>query len=103
MKMVNNERLEKEIRKNTMAERYNERTWLYHNKLMVMLQSKMDGSFETDKSMVDAYAELNDDFSYIVSMQSNMVQLSFDIAKSALEEAFNTCGFVSGSFENTNG
>jgi hypothetical protein len=97
MSMINSKRQEKEIRKNIMEERCKEKTFQYHKNLInLMIAQTNDGDATTIRKL---FGDVNDDFSKIVSLQNSMVQLSLDIAKSALEDAFSKCSFITGSIE----
>ena len=102
MKMINSERQEKEIRKNIMEERCKEKTFQYHNNLINLLSAKTNEKGSDATTIRKLFADVNDDFSKIVSLQNSMVQQSLDIAKSALEDAFSKCSFITASIERVN-
>ena len=95
MGYINNDRLDMEIRQNTIQEKIRETTWDYHTDLMKLIQNKI--SPDTKPLNNTEIQRLNEDvinnFGNIVSMQQNMIKLSFDIAKTTLQEAFDKCGF----------
>ena len=97
MSMINSKRQEKEIKINIIEERCKEKTFQYHKNLINLMIAQTDGGDAT--TIRKLYADVNEDFSRIVVMQNNMIQLSFEYAKSALEDAFSKCSFITGSLE----
>ena len=102
MSMINNKRQEKEIRMNVMGERCKEKTFQYHTNLLKLMDAKTNGDGKGGDTIRKLFADVNDDFSKIVSLQNSMIQQSLDIAKSALEDAFSKCSFITASIERGN-
>jgi len=93
MEYVNNERLDMEIKKNVIKEKCSEATWEYHNNLLELLDAKTNSDGKGGNTLDELYRNVNANFSKIVSLQSHMISLSFNIAKITLQEAFDRCGF----------
>lgn len=79
-----------DIRKREIESRLDKRTFDYHNNLKKLLADKCNDNTERMK----LFDELKEDFSYIISMNRHVVDLSFDMAKKQLTEAFKKSGLV---------
>ena len=89
----NKEMLDKDIQIHNIQDRFNEASYSYHNKLLELLDAKTNSDGKGGNTLDELYRNVNANFSKIVSLQSHMISLSFDIAKITLQEAFDRCGF----------
>ena len=94
MGMHNEEGLDKDILLHRLEDRCREETYEYHNRLLTLMDNKVNGNADINKNNHHDFDDVVKSFSSIVAIQKNMVQLSLDIAKDALQQAFDKCGFV---------
>ena len=79
-----------DIRRKQIEERQNETLFEYHNNLLKLIEAKRtDG-----KESVRLYSEVNDNLSKCISLNRSIVDISFDIAKAQLQQAFEKSGLV---------
>ena len=79
-----------DIRRKQIEERQNETLFEYHNNLLKLIEAK-----QTDgKEAVRLYSEVNDNLSKCISLNRSIVDISFDIAKAQLQQAFEKSGLV---------
>jgi hypothetical protein len=90
----NEKRLDKDIQLHRMEDRIKEETWEYHNKLLRLLDSKVNGRDKENPDIQKEYEDVISSFGSVVAIQKNIIQLSWDIAKDTLQDAFDRCGFV---------
>ena len=77
-----------------MEERIREETWEYHNQLLRLLDAKVNGRGKDKTDIHKEYDDVIESFGSVVAIQKNIITLSWDIAKEALQDAFDRCGFV---------
>ena len=90
----NDGKLKKDIQLNRMEDRIKEETWNYHDKLLRLLDSKVNGRGKAAGDIQLEYEDVIKSFGSVVAIQKNIIQLSWDIAKDTLQDAFDRCGFI---------
>ena len=89
----NDDKLKKDILLNRMEDRIREETYNYHDKLLRLLDSKVNGRGDAGDIQLE-YEDVIKSFGSVVAIQKNIIQLSWDIAKDTLQDAFDRCGFI---------
>jgi|TARA_S200000501_G_scaffold218969_1_gene205504 hypothetical protein len=82
------------IKKEALEDRVKEHTWNYHTTLLQLMECKIHGDGKGGKTMTEQYEKLNDCFKSVLACNQHVIEMSMNIAKKTLEEAFERCGFT---------
>ncbi len=88
---------EMDIRRTQLQNRQDEVLFQYHSNLLLLI----DAVRNKDNSEIDLRKTVNDNLCKCISMNRSIVDMSFEIAKEQLTQAFEKSGLV--IKENTNG